>query len=45
MYVIYHAGCFDGFCAAWLAHKVYPDAEFFPTHYGEEPPEVGYDQR
>lgn len=35
--VIYHAGCCDGFCAAWLLHKIYPDAEYLPMHPGEAP--------
>mgnify|MGYP001614915008 CR=1 FL=1 len=38
--VIYHAGCWDGFCAAWLLHKAYPRAEFVPAQYGEAPPET-----
>ena len=38
--VIYHEGCADGFCSAWIAHKKYPDAEYFPTHYGCDPPPV-----
>lgn len=38
--VIYHAGCFDGFCAAWLFHRAFPDAEFHAAHYGTEPPDV-----
>lgn len=38
--VIYHAGCYDGFCCAWLFHKVFPDAEFVPAHHGTEPPAV-----
>lgn len=32
--VIYHASCTDGFCAAWLFHKVYPNAVFIPAQYG-----------
>jgi len=32
--VIYHKGCSDGFCAAWLLHKLYPDATFLPKHPG-----------
>lgn len=33
--VLYHAGCFDGFCAAWLCSKVMgPDAEYIPVQYG-----------
>lgn len=38
--VIYHANCADGFCAAWVASKCYPDAEFHAAQYGMEPPEV-----
>lgn len=36
--VIYHGGCRDGFCAAWVAHKSLPDAEFFAGYYGQAPP-------
>lgn len=38
--VIYHANCFDGFCAAWLLNWKFPDAEFHAAHYGTEPPNV-----
>jgi len=38
--VIYHANCWDGFCAAWIMHKAFKDAEFFPAHYGNAPPDV-----
>lgn len=38
--VIYHAGCWDGFCAAWLLRKVYPNSEFFAAHYATDPPEL-----
>lgn len=38
--VIYHGGCRDGFCAAWVIHGVMPNAEFFPGYYGQEPPSV-----
>lgn len=38
--VIYHAGCWDGFCAAWLLHRAFPGAEFHAAHYGTEPPDV-----
>ena len=38
--VIYHANCWDGFCAAWLMRRVFPDAEFFPAQYGHSPPDV-----
>ena len=33
--VIYHAGCYDGHCAAWIASKVLPPGtEFVPAHHG-----------
>ncbi len=38
--VIYHAGCDDGFGAAWVIWQVHPDWEFVPAAYGGEPPEV-----
>lgn len=37
---IYHANCNDGFCAAWLFHRAYPDAEFHAATYGDTPPDV-----
>lgn len=44
--VIYHAGCRDGFCAAWVARKALSanEPEFFAGYYGQEPPDcVGRD--
>lgn len=38
--VIYHGNCNDGFCAAWVAHRAWPDAEFVAANYGQEPPDV-----
>lgn len=39
--VLYHANCPDGFCAAWVAHKVFKeDADYIPVQYGEDPSEV-----
>lgn len=38
--VIYHANCWDGFCAAWVARKALGDIEAVPAHYGTEPPDV-----
>jgi len=38
--IIYHGSCRDGFCAAWVAHKKFPNADFFEGRYGEEPPDV-----
>jgi oligoribonuclease NrnB/cAMP/cGMP phosphodiesterase (DHH superfamily) len=40
MLIIYHANCMDGFCAAWLLHKLHPNAEFIPMNYGQSPPDV-----
>jgi oligoribonuclease NrnB/cAMP/cGMP phosphodiesterase (DHH superfamily) len=37
--VLYHANCNDGFCAAWVARKRHPNAEFIPVNYGEKVPE------
>lgn len=36
--VVYHKNCMDGMCAAWLLHKLYPDAEYLPASYGDSPP-------
>lgn len=36
--IIYHNGCTDGFCAAYIAHKRWPGATFMPRNYGMEPP-------
>lgn len=38
--VIYHANCWDGFCAAWVARKALGDIEAIPAHYGQSPPNV-----
>jgi uncharacterized protein len=38
--IIYHSGCADGFCAAWLLWRQFPDAEFVPANYGDTPPDV-----
>lgn len=39
--VIYHAGCIDGFTAAYAAWVRYGDgAEFLPAAYGDAPPDV-----
>lgn len=40
MIVLYHGGCFDGFCAAWIARQVHRDAQFIPAFHGTEPPDV-----
>lgn len=38
--VVYHAGCWDGFCAAWVAHKALGEIDTHAAHYGTEPPDV-----
>ena len=38
--VIVHAECSDGFGAAWVFHKKFPDAEFHYAKHGSEPPNV-----
>lgn len=38
--IIYHSKCKDGFCAAWVASKVFPNAVFHAAGYGSEPPDV-----
>lgn len=38
--VIYHAGCWDGFCAAWVAKRALGAVEPFAAHYATPPPDV-----
>lgn len=38
--VIYHANCWDGFCAAWVARRALGEIEAVPRHYGQSPPRV-----
>lgn len=38
--VIYHANCWDGFCAAWLARKAFREIDAHPAQYGTAPPDV-----
>lgn len=39
--VIYHAGCTDGFGAAWSAWKCLGNrAEYYPSRHGDSPPDV-----
>ena len=37
--VIYHANCNDGFCAAWLMWKRWPQFDYIPMGYGSPLPE------
>ena len=41
-HVIYHAGCPDGFGAAWAAHRVLGDrnVRYIPQAYGDPPPRM-----
>ena len=36
--IITHKSCPDGWCAAFIAHKKYPEAEILPLDHGTEPP-------
>jgi oligoribonuclease NrnB/cAMP/cGMP phosphodiesterase (DHH superfamily) len=36
--VIYHANCWDGFCAAWVARTALGAIEAVPAQYGSHPP-------
>jgi len=38
--VIYHANCWDGFCAAWVARMALGEIEAVPAYYGASPPNV-----
>lgn len=38
--VIYHANCWDGFCAAWVARMALGEIEAVPAQYGQPPPDV-----
>ena len=38
--VLYHANCWDGFCAAWIARKALGEIEAVPVQYGQDPPDV-----
>lgn len=41
---IYHGKCADGFTAAWVVNKQYPDIEFFAGTYGKPLPDcTGHD--
>lgn len=40
-YVLYHANCWDGFCAAWVARQsLGKDVEYIPVQHGQEPPVI-----
>lgn len=42
--IIYHGGCCDGFCSAWVIRKrmkeLSLDVEYFEGHHGQDPPNV-----
>jgi len=38
--VIYHGACRDGFTAAWIARRRYPEAEFHAGYFGKPAPSV-----
>jgi hypothetical protein len=35
----YHAGCFDGWCAAWIVKKFLPHCELFAIHHSDPLPD------
>lgn len=41
--IIYHGGCRDGFCAAWIARRYFSscgiECDFFPANYGQPAPD------
>lgn len=41
--IVFHGGCRDGFCAAWVCNTYYKaqgvEPEFFAGYYGQEPPD------
>jgi oligoribonuclease NrnB/cAMP/cGMP phosphodiesterase (DHH superfamily) len=37
--VIYHGGCRDGFCAAWVLARELSEADFHEGFYGQPPPD------
>lgn len=43
--VIYHANCYDGFTAAWVAWKKFGgEADYLPAHYGSPLPDEAWDR-
>lgn len=43
-YVLYHGGCWDGFCAAWVARKLLGEnAQYIPVTHGQPMPELEVD--
>ena len=36
--IISHKSCPDGFCASFIAHKRYPEAEILPLNHGDPLP-------
>src|SRR5262245_51981779 len=44
-FVLYHADCPDGFCAAWVARRRFgAGADYLPVQYGQEPPAAANDK-
>jgi uncharacterized protein len=38
--VIYHGGCTDGWCAAWILHRCFGGVELHSARHGDDPPNV-----
>ena len=44
-YVLYHASCWDGFCAAWIARNALQGkVECIPVQYGQDPPAQAFEK-
>ncbi len=43
--ILYHGYCRDGFAAAWILKKKYPDAEYIPVHHDGSPPPEGLEDK
>jgi len=39
--IVYHKGCLDGFCAAYVAARALGDVELLPVHHGDPLPPPG----
>ncbi len=42
-FVLYHGNCTDGFAAAWVTHKRWPDAQYIPVYYGQSLPDLEFE--
>ena len=40
--IIYHNNCPDGWAAAYICHKKYPEANFLPLNHGLKPEDLDF---